>query len=260
MAAQETHTRSVCPDRPPFVLRRWRALPLASVLVVTVASSAGLVAMSLEERDTFCIGCHTVPETTYYDRAYSRRDDPSRAVRDLATAHYDVARQHEEPAFACIDCHRGDASLGHRLATLALGARDALIFVAGRADPAIEKTSVTEPWLPDAACVRCHGDTLLTLAGLENHFHTSLPQAARVLADGGVLTVPPRLEKRREGLLRAGLETIDVSITCASCHRGHATIGGGAKVRFMETGTRAPVCVSCHRASGRGPQDVADLE
>ena len=201
-----------------------------------------------------------MPETTYYDRAHGASGDAPRAVRDLATAHFDLARQHERRAFACIDCHRGDASLGHRLATLALGARDALIFVAGRADPAIEKAFVAEPWLPDAACVGCHGDTLLRLEGLENHFHTHLPQTARVHASGGTLAVPPRHEKRREALLRAGLETIDVSITCASCHRAHATVGGGAAALFMEAGARDPVCIGCHRAAKQGPQDAADLE
>jgi len=225
-----------------------------------ISSGVGfVVTTSLEEHDTFCTRCHTVPETTYYDRAHGPGNSP-RAVHDLATAHYDLARQHDKPAFACIDCHRGDASVGHRLATLALGARDALIFVTGRADPSVEKAFVAQPWLPDAACVGCHGDTLLTLAGLENHFHTSLPQAARVLASGGTLTVSPRHEKRREGLLRAGLKTVEVSITCASCHRGHKTVSGGTKMGFMDAGTQNPVCISCHRAARRGPQNVADLE
>lgn len=228
---------------------------------MTISSSVGfVVATSLEEHDTFCIRCHTVPETTYYDRAHGKLGAQSRGAPDLATAHYELARQHEKPAFSCIACHRGDSSFGHRLATLALGARDALIFVAGRADPTIEKAVVAQAWLPDAACVGCHGDTLLTLAGLNNHFHTSLPQAARVLEGGGTLTVSPPYEKRRAVLLRAGLKTIDVSITCASCHRGHKTVSGGGNIRFMEAATRNPVCVGCHRAAAQGPQDVDDLE
>lgn len=232
-----------------------------AALIATIASSVGfVVATSLEDHDAFCIRCHTVPETTYYLRAHTAPDGASRAVRDLATAHYDLARRHEGPAFSCIACHRGDSSFAHRLATLALGARDTFVFVAGRADPTIEKSVVTQAWLPDAACVGCHGATLLTLAGLNNHFHTALPQAARLLAGGETLTVSPPYENRREALLRAGLKTIDVSITCVSCHRGHATVSGGAAIGFMEAGTRRPVCISCHRAAGRGPQDAADLD
>lgn len=247
--------------RPATTGRRRFALWLTAALVATISSSVGfVVATSLEDHDAFCTRCHTVPETTYYGRAHAALDGAAPEVRDLATAHYDLARRHEKPGFSCIACHRGDSSFGHRVATLALGARDTLVFIAGRADPTIEKSVVTQAWLPDAACVGCHGATLLTLAGLNNHFHTSLPQAARLLAGGATLTVSPPYENRREALLRVGLKTIDVSIACVSCHRGHATVNAGAATGFMEADTRRPVCISCHRAAERGPQDVAELD
>ena len=241
--------------------RRWPALMIVTVLAMLIFGGVGfVVATALEERDAFCTSCHTVPETTYYNRARRALADPKDTVPDLATAHYRPSHRRKEPAFACIACHRGDSSVDHRIATLARGARDAFIYLAGRADPTIEKTNIADVWLPDAACVGCHGDTLLTLAGLENHFHTHLPQAARALASGGEPTVRARDEKRRDALLQAGLQTVDIAITCASCHQAHKTFSDGAANAFIDVSTRNRVCVACHQASRRGPQDVDDLD
>lgn len=61
------------------------------------------VVSKLEERDSFCISCHTAPEQAYYDRAQEALaivvagsfEDPI----DLASAHYALP----EETFRCID-------------------------------------------------------------------------------------------------------------------------------------------------------------
>ena len=233
---------------------------VTSLTMVTFGGVGFIVATRLEDRDSFCISCHTVPEMTYYKRAYLALASPNDAVPDLATAHYRLSHEQDKPAFACITCHRGDSSLDHRIATLVRGTRDVIVLLVGRADPTIEKATIADAWLPDAACVGCHSGTLLTLEGLENHFHTHLQQAARALASGGKPTVPARDEKQRDALLRAGLQTVDIAITCASCHQAHKTMSHGEADVFIDVSIRNRVCVACHQASRRGPQDVDDLE
>src|ERR1051326_119863 len=131
---------------PPIAFkrrRRWPVLLVIGFFAVVILGGVGFVtASALEEHDKFCISCHTVPEVTYYNRAYISLDNPANDAPDLATAHYLLSQQHNKPVFACIDCHRGDSSLGQRISTLALGGRDALIYVAGRENPTIEKTQI----------------------------------------------------------------------------------------------------------------------
>src|SRR5258708_3605524 len=136
--------------------KRWPIIAAIGFFVLIVIGGAGFVtATALEEHDTFCISCHTVPETTYFNRAYISLDNLNDQVPDLATAHYNLSKLHGKSDFACIDCHRGDSSLGQRVSTLALGGRDAVIYVVGRENPAIEKTQTAEGWLPNAACTTC---------------------------------------------------------------------------------------------------------
>jgi nitrate/TMAO reductase-like tetraheme cytochrome c subunit len=251
---------AVQPPLPPSRRRRWPVLIGIAVLVLIVLGVGGFfTASALEEHDTFCISCHTVPEVTYYNRAYISLDSPNQPVNDLATAHYLLSKEHGKPDFACINCHRGDSSLGQRISTLALGGRDALIYVTGRENPAIEKTNTYEGWLPNAACVSCHTDTLLTLKGLNNHFHTHLPQAAQALAQGGKLTVPDDLKDRATLLINAGLKTVDTNLTCTSCHQAHVTQVGGAASFFIDTQDRNKACITCHQAAKEGPQDINNL-
>jgi nitrate/TMAO reductase-like tetraheme cytochrome c subunit len=239
--------------------RRWPVIVVAALAGLFVLGAIGFVgAEALEEQDTFCISCHTVPETTYFNRAYIALDNPNDLVTDLATAHYHLA-QAKNTSFSCIDCHRGDGSLGHRISTLALGGRDAVIYIVGKENPAIEKTSTREGWLPNAACINCHTDTLLTLKGLDNHFHTHLPQAAAALANGGTLKVPDTLTSRQTDLLKIGLKTINTSLVCSDCHQAHVTEPGGAANFFMDTIRRNQSCVTCHHAAREGPQDADKL-
>src|SRR5258706_8413424 len=176
-----------------LVSRRNRRLKWVGIVVfvmLVLGFGGFFTASALEEHDTFCISCHTVPEVTYYNRAYISLDNPSQPIYDLATAHYSLSQQHNKGEFACINCHRGDSRLGQRISTLALGGRDALIYVLGQEDPTVEKTHTREAWLPNAACTGCHADTLLSLRGLDNHFHSHLPQAAVALSQGGEITIP----------------------------------------------------------------------
>src|SRR5215475_11213327 len=151
---------SPTPSTKPPSRRRWPIMAgLAFIVILVLGAGSFVVASALEDHDSFCISCHTVPETTYYNRAYIALDNHSQTVPDLATAHYLLSQEHNKPAFACIDCHHGNGGLGNRVSTIALGGRDMVIFVLGRGDSKIEKTQIAEGWLPNSSCVSCHTDT-----------------------------------------------------------------------------------------------------
>jgi len=166
--------------------RRWlRLAPLAGLALVSVlALAAGLTVSQLEERDSFCISCHTAPEQTYYDRARAALT-VSGPFADLSSAHYGM-----ETTFRCIDCHRGNGELVHRIATLGLGARDTAIWLSGQADESIEKTELVAPGLLTSACTGCHTEALLEV-GFNNHFHNKLPEAYALWSGGQPLQRPP---------------------------------------------------------------------
>lgn len=217
------------------------ALPLVAGLIV-VGSAFIFGASKAEERDTFCIACHTTPEQTYYNRA---QEMPS---HDLSSAHYHLSK-----SFRCIDCHRGDGGPSHRALTLALGARDALIFFSGQADPAIEKKLMAAPALPNAACLNCHTKTLLVV-GFENHFHNKLPAAYAAWQGGGQLTAPldhPEAD-------HSALNRSDTSVACTDCHRAHVALEGAESQQYLDIeGDAYPACVICHRETGHGPLELA---
>ena len=261
MQPPSTENTEVTPSAPPAKRRRrWPIIAEIAFFVLIVLGGSGfVVASALEEHDTFCISCHTVPETTYYNRAQMALDNKAAPVPDLATIHYQLYQDHGRPAFECINCHRGDSSLGQRISTLALGGRDALIYVLGREDPTLEKTQTAEGWLPNAACVSCHTDSLLRLAGVQNHFHNRLPQAAQALANGGVLTVADSFKDRATLLLNAGLKTVNVALTCTDCHEAHQTLPNGANNFFLDVDRRNKACIMCHQVAKEGPQDINSL-
>jgi hypothetical protein len=228
---------------------RRKLLPTLGIglLVLVVLGVGGFVtATLLEEHDSFCIACHTLPETTYYNRAHTALTATVPAIPDLATVHYTLSKEHGKPEFTCINCHRGDASLGHRLQTLALGGRDALIFITGKGDPTIEKGKAAQSGLPDAACVSCHTETMLRLQGIPNHFHNALPQTAKLVANGAQWIVPPDEEYRKEILL-SGVRTVQTSVTCVSCHIAHKTIPNGVETMFTAREITDIPCQTCHR-------------
>src|SRR5258706_7296906 len=222
-----TNTPSEKSSVPSPKKRRWLPTLGLSALVVLVLAVGGFVTASvLEDHDSFCITCHTAPEVAYFDRAHNALASSAPAVPDLATAHFTLSKEHGKPEFACINCHRGDASLGQRIQTLALGGRDALILVTGKGDPTLEKGKIAESFLPDAACVSCHADTMLRLQGIPNHYHNALPQTAKLVAGGAQWIVPPE-ENYRKDILLAGVRTVDTSVTCVNCHIGHRTVPTG---------------------------------
>jgi nitrate/TMAO reductase-like tetraheme cytochrome c subunit len=235
--------------------RRWgeRARRLLFGLAgvsVLIACGLALTVSRLEESDSFCVACHTAPEVAYFNRAQAALTGAD--ARDLASAHYGLVRT----GVRCIDCHRGDNGAAHRATTLALGARDAAIFVSGRADPVLEKAraSILAPDLLDAACARCHATTLL-LAGFDNHFHNKLPAASAAWRAGGELSNPPgdsQVEAR-------ALKPSTTSVSCVDCHPGHVTAEFGGQTMYLDLrGVVFPACGQCHVEVGHGPS-TADL-
>jgi nitrate/TMAO reductase-like tetraheme cytochrome c subunit len=253
---------AVSPSKP----RRWpiyvAGIFIALVLLGGVSFAA---ATALEEHDSFCILCHTAPEVTYYNRAYIALDNPNEAFPDLATVHYHLAQAKNLAPFRCIDCHRGDASLGDRISTLSLGARDIVIYVTGHENPTIEKHGTQSAWLANDSCIGCHSATLLKLDGINNHFHTYLPQARTALGRGGTLVISDALraavsgESAADQAAHTSLRTINISLLCSDCHQPHETLPGSATSAFMDADLRNAACVDCHIVAKQGPQDVRGL-
>jgi hypothetical protein len=203
----------------------WSWLIGLGVLLVAAAVLATGISQA-EEHDPFCIGCHTTPEQTYFDRAQAALTHPPSA--DLASVHYELA---SEP-FRCINCHRGSNSLPDRATTLVLGASDAIALLTGRADPAIEKGLSALPALENKACLNCHTETL-AIAGFNNHFHNKLAAAQR---DGDVVTS---------------------TLGCSDCHNAHIPVAGGHAEVFLDVhGVVYPACVTCHTEMGEGPLEL----
>ncbi|MBI3361872.1 MAG: hypothetical protein HY023_12265 [Chloroflexi bacterium] len=220
---------------------RW-GLPLAVLLALIPIP----VISRLEERDTFCASCHTAPEVTYFQRAQMASGGQA-PVLDLSSSHYVVAEN-----FRCINCHRGNMGAAHRVTTLALGARDLLIFISGRADQSIEKTKIEVPELLTAGCVECHGKSLLVV-GFANHFHNKLPEAYALWKAGGKLAAPPDLPNADTSMLKQ----YDTSVRCLDCHRAHNHADGAELTRYLDLENIVfPACVQCHREVGHGPLEL----
>ena len=226
--------------------RRWIVL---GVILVALLALPFPVVSKLEERDTFCISCHTVPEETYYERARSTMAGEADYPPDLASAHYDL----EDEPFRCIDCHRGDQSLPHRFRTFLLGARDTLIWVSGQADPTIEKVDAGEPELLNAGCLSCHAESRLEL-GVNNHFHNQLMAARELEAMGMEPFAPP---EGLPGTLFTGLAELESTITCLDCHQAHRTIPDGDLTLYLDVEhVMYPACEACHEEVGHGPLEL----
>lgn len=244
-------------------MKRTLAILLFSGLMLAVITTAGI--SKLEEHDSFCTSCHTLPEAAYHERAIAALavSDPFE-LADLASYHYWQASD-----FRCIDCHRGDDSPGHRATVLGLAARDTVTWLTGRANPTIEKGSIPnlnpnqatwqgpdrynrEPDILNAGCLKCHQDTL-TLVGFENHFHNKLPAARLAYAQTGQLNYP---EGWAQGVGSSDLlQAEDTVLTCLDCHRVH--VQGFESEFFLDQNAVAlPACVQCHLETGRGPRNL----
>lgn len=186
----------------------------AVVLVFAVLVGASKV----EENDAFCASCHRAPEVRYVARARAAHltpDDPS----DLASRHAIIPAR-------CVDCHRGDGSLVHRVTALALGARNAAQFVMGQG----EEGRTRLLWLPEASCTRCHAD-VLNQPSFEKHFHNLLPKYEDL----------PQVRSKPEN-----------RVLCVQCHPSHRK--GEVLTGFIEDEVVFPVCEKCHQVWGKGPK------
>ena len=231
--------------------RRWtRIAPLAALVVVAgLALAAGLTVSQLEERDSFCISCHTLPEVTYHDRARAALT-MTEPFADLSSAHYGM-----ESTFRCIDCHRGNGGLVHRITTLGLGARDTVIWLSGQADESIEKTELIAPELLTAACTGCHAEALLEV-GFNNHFHNKLPEAFALWRGGGTLARPPDAPDFPEEAMV--VDPSPTEVLCVDCHRAHIHLPGSELQGYLDLAmTVYPACVRCHEDAGHGPLELA---
>lgn len=234
--------------------RRWPLIIIGLIFGLLVLGSASFVgATVLEEHDSFCAVCHTVPESTYVDRANTVIANTSATVPDLATVHYLQAVQKNQ-SFACIDCHRGDSSLSGRAQTIGLGAHDVVVFLSGKGDPTIEKTQITRPDLVNAACIGCHTATLLTVKGTPSHEHNFLPATAALVASGSQL-----ITSGNGGGRFRRVRTIDTTVTCTSCHLAHKTVDNGTTTMYVDKTTAQAACDECHKAAGERPQNFDRL-
>jgi ferredoxin len=234
-----------------------RALvPAAGAAVVLALLFGGALTVSrFEEQDTFCISCHTLPEVTYYERAQGALSGES-PYQDLSSAHYALPGEGGELLpMRCIDCHRGNGGLPHRVVTLTLGARDAALWIAGQADPEIEKNELEVPFLLTAACTECHQPSLLTV-GFNNHFHNRLPDAYRAWRRGAELIQPE--DQPGNGDAEWRIEPVDTGVLCVDCHRAHVHVPGSELQSYLDVfGVVYPACVRCHEDAGRGPLELA---
>lgn len=228
----------------------------AAVFLALILGSA-LTVSRFEEQDSFCTSCHTLPEVTYFERAQAALSGETPYL-DLSSAHYALPGEGGEILpMRCIDCHRGNGSLPHRAVTLTLGARDAILWISGQADPAIEKTDLEVPFLLTAACVECHQPSLLTV-GFNNHFHNRLPEAYGAWRRGGELIQPEGEPGGGESELR--IEPVETGVLCVDCHRAHIHVPGSELQAYLDIfGVVYPACVRCHEDAGRGPLELAGL-
>ncbi|HSB89353.1 MAG TPA: NapC/NirT family cytochrome c [Anaerolineales bacterium] len=227
--------------------RLWlRLAALAAGSAIVLALAAGLTVSHFEESDPFCASCHTVPEVTYYDRAQVSVGSAG-PYQDLSSAHYG-----NDNGFRCIDCHRGDEKLFHRVTALTLGARDTFIWLTGQSDPTIEKTELVVPFLLTGACVKCHTPSLLEV-GFNNHFHNMLPDAYRAWRNGGKLTRPVDLPQAPLELMPS-----QTTVVCVDCHRAHIRVEGSERTAYLDlVNIVYPACVRCHEEAGHGPLQLA---
>jgi len=199
--------------RSAIVDRRWRWILLVGLFLVGGIVPAAVLGVSvqLENNDLFCARCHTQPETDYVDSTLAVRSDQASSP-DLATFH---AAAHD--ASRCIDCHSGPGITG-RLAALALGARDLMVFAQGNyPQPAVVTRSID-----DANCSKCHANYAADRS-FNNHYH-------------GLLA-------RWRSFAR------DRAATCVDCHARHAR-DGDKQLAYLNEDRAVGQCNACHRVMG----------
>ena len=180
---------------------------MAVILGVAIILVAGgfTFAATQEQHDSFCISCHTQPESTFY-----QREMDAQAV-DLASAH-------KAKDTRCIDCHSGEGVSGRIQAEL-LGAHNALAFYT---QTAVQPAVVTSP-ISDDRCYKCH-QNIADKQDMNNHFHVFLPRWQS--QDPNAATcVSCHQGHHTDGQIELNYLNRDTAIAvCDSCHR---TLDGG---------------------------------
>lgn len=242
-------------------IKRWLLALLLGGVVLFVVSF--ITASKLEEQDAFCTSCHRPPEIAYFNRAQEAINSPT-AVSELSSFHYAQDNQ-----FRCVDCHRGDQSMGQRVQVLWLAAKDTAVHFFGTPEQTIEKGNIPnvnphqETWqgaerysrtpaILNAGCLNCHQDAL-TLVGFENHFHNKLPQAQLAYEQTKRLNFPEGWPgEAGSAALLVPEETV---LTCLDCHRAHAP---GLEFDYFldQTAVILPACVQCHLEANAGSTDL----
>lgn len=177
----------------------------ASIGLAVAAAGSGLY---LETRDSFCAGCHTQPETLYYERSI----DTQAGGVDLASFH------HLAEGTRCVDCHGGVGARA-RLGTLVLAAGDALQFVTGRyMQPAMMGQPLSNP-----NCRQCHEEAVMR-QGFENHFHNLMDDPDAPL----ILCVACHISHQERDERTFFVREDDVF---PSCNRCHEVMGGPSELQ-----------------------------
>lgn len=251
--------------------QRSTAGPLVAfaALVMVAAGAAGLFTVSeSQERDAFCLSCHTAQHRAYVDRAEA--SVAGALAPDLSSHHYQQIYG-QGGVIRCIDCHRGDGGARHRLDTMLLSAELAALWLAGQDDQRLEKTAITTtvtggitqtvpqttfglraPHLSNAGCVGCHGAQLL-VAGMDNHAHNMLPAVYEAWKRGAPL-IAPKDAPDPQAVIAQGLVRYETTLQCSNCHQAHRTL---ETARFLDwQAVVKPACEQCHRETGRGPATV----
>ena len=244
--------------RPPIVraLRALRVIGAAFAAIVVLGIIGFATGTTLEENNSFCTSCHTIPENTYVDRANATALNTGAPVADLATSHFHLAVA-KGNSTNCISCHRGNSSLGDRAQTLVLALKDTVTFVSGKANPAIERTDIAQPVLVNTACIGCHEQTLLTVNGNATHFHNLLPATQALLAQGKQL-----ITTSGRGRIRNERGTV-APLTCTDCHIAHKTEDTGdplaSKLKLADKVATQAACDACHKAASERTQSIDRL-
>ena len=246
-------------------LRAQQKSPVVRALLIIGAAFAAVIVLGvigfttgtlLEENDSFCTSCHTVPENTYVDRSGIAVANAAAPVTDMASSHFHLTAV-KGATTNCISCHRGNSSLGDRAQTLALALKDTITLVSGKADPTIEKPTIAQPILVNTACIGCHETTLLTSRGNATHFHNLLPATTALIAQGKKLITNNGGGRQREN------RTYDVSLTCTDCHTAHKTQDLtdplASKLKLVDKVMAQKACDNCHQAARERSQSIDRL-
>jgi predicted CXXCH cytochrome family protein len=146
--------------KPVAAKKKKTTIPLIVFILAGAALVLGItgfsVGASLEEHDSFCASCHTLPETTFYGRA-------------TAKTPVDLASFHTTKAGKCIDCHSGDGVTGRISAEIG-GAFNAMHYYTHTYAP---PGKLFAPF-NDSDCLKCHATVVNQQAAQNNHFHVFL--------------------------------------------------------------------------------------